>query len=469
MKKQKKNTRRDKGSGKFVSSKDSNLSKVEKKDYTFKIIFFIAIIFFLFLILNNTRILNSITTLNIEKINNSIRKIVLSPGNENLGELKEETILGDEKNIEVAIDSSEILFTEDKLKKKLFNPDQVARILVKYGDVSILSKGDLKSNDNLYPGKVIKNGDQITVSKYPSYISFIINNENSVIVMYDNTNAQIVFNELTNLYKIKKGKIHVNIMSSTKPTVFVSQNSIVTIEDQEVTLMNLLFNKGQDQFVTIEGEAKIKNELSGLSLRMIKQQKLFSTNIGQLIWSLANELDFNIGPNKELVILPIEDALVKKIKPIKKVQEKLKITSKPKPKIIIKAIKAAPPKPKIIIKAIKPTPPKPAENYDKTREYDFNIAPDIIKRESIVTYLETPLMGDIPVYKFPNINSELVSSISDQEKFIVYPIYRSGFVVIGRLGTGPLGYADADLINFSSEDRLGKIIDLSKSRFIIDN
>ena len=345
----------------------------------------------------------------------------------------------------------------------------MARILVKYGDVSILSKGDLKSNDNLYPGKVIKNGDQITVSKYPSYISFIINNENSVIVMYDNTNAQIVFNELTNLYKIKKGKIHVNIMSSTKPTVFVSQNSIVTIEDQEVTLMNLLFNKGQDQFVTIEGEAKIKNELSGLSLRMIKQQKLFSTNIGQLIWSLANELDFNIGPNKELVILPIEDALVKKIKPIKKVQEKLKITSKPKPKIIIKAIKAAPPKPKIIIKAIKPTPPKPAENYDKTREYDFNIAPDIIKRESIVTYLETPLMGDIPVYKFPNINSELVSSISDQEKFIVYPIYRSGFVVIGRLGTGPLGYADADLINFSSEDRLGKIIDLSKSRFIIDN
>ena len=86
-----------------------------------------------------------------------------------------------------------------------------------------------------------------------------------------------------------------------------------------------------------------------------------------------------------------------------------------------------------------------------------------------MTYLETPLMGDIPVYYFPNINSELVSSISDQEKFIVYPIYRSGFVVIGRLGTGPLGYADADLINFSSEDRLGKIIDLSKSRFIIDN
>ena len=33
---------------------------------------------------------------------------------------------------------------------------------------------------------------------------------------------------------------------------------------------------------------------------MIKQQKLFSTNIGQLIWSLAKELDFNIGPNKEV-------------------------------------------------------------------------------------------------------------------------------------------------------------------------
>lgn len=452
MKKQKKNTKRDKGSGKFVSSKDSKLSKVEKKDYTFIIIFFISIIFFLFLILNNTRILNYITTLNFEKINNSIRKTVPSSVNENL---KEETILVDENKVEVAIDSSKILFTEDKLKKKLLNPDQVARILVQYGDVSILSKGDLKSNENLYPGKIIKNGDQITVGKYPSYISFIINNENSVIVMYNNTNAQIVFNESTNLYKIKEGKIHANIMSSIKPTVFVSQNSKVTIDDQDVTLMNLLFNKGQDQFVTIEGKAKVKNELSGLSLRMIKQQKLFSTNIGQLIWSLANELDFNIGPNKKLVILPIEDAPVKKIKPIKNVQKKLKITPKPKPKIIIKAIK--------------PAPPKPVENYDKTREYDFNIAPDIIKRESIVTYLETPLMGDIPVYYFPNINSELVSSISDQEKFIVYPIYRSGFVVIGRLGTGPLGYADADLINFSSEDRLGKIIDLSKSRFIIDN
>ena len=466
MKKQKKNTKRDKGSGKFVSSKDSKLSKVEKKDYTFIIIFFISIIFFLFLILNNTRILNYITTLNFEKINNSIRKTVPSSVNENL---KEETILVDENKVQVAIDSSKILFTEDKLKKKLLNPDQVARILVQYGDVSILSKGDLKSNENLYPGKIIKNGDQITVGKYPSYISFIINNENSVIVMYNNTNAQIVFNESTNLYKIKEGKIHANIMSSIKPTVFVSQNSKVTIDDQDVTLMNLLFNKGQDQFVTIEGKAKVKNELSGLSLRMIKQQKLFSTNIGQLIWSLANELDFNIGPNKKLVILPIEDAPVKKIKPIKNVQKKLKITPKPKPKIIIKAIKPVPPKPKIIIKAIKPAPPKPVENYDKTREYDFNIAPDIIKRESIVTYLETPLMGDIPVYYFPNINSELVSSISDQEKFIVYPIYRSGFVVIGRLGTGPLGYADADLINFSSEDRLGKIIDLSKSRFIIDN
>ena len=452
MKKQKKSAPREKNTGKFVSSEDSKLSKVEKKDYTFIIIFFISVIFFLFLILNNTRILNSITTLNFEKINNSIRETIPSSVNENL---KEETILVDENKVEVAIDSSKILFTEDKLKKKLLNPDQVARILVQYGNVSILSKGDLKSNENLYPGKIIKNGDQITVGKYPSYISFIINNENSVIVMYNNTNAQIVFNESTNLYKIKEGKIHANIMSSIKPTVFVSQNSKVTIDDQDVTLMNLLFNKGQDQFVTIEGKAKVKNELSGLSLRMIKQQKLFSTNIGQLIWSLANELDFNIGPNKKLVILPIEDAPVKKIKPIKIVQKKLKITPKPKPKIIIKAIK--------------PAPPKTVENYDKTREYDFNIAPDIIKRESIVTYLETPLMGDIPVYYFPNINSELVSSISDQEKFIVYPIYRSGFVVIGRLGTGPLGYADADLINFSSEDRLGKIIDLSKSRFIIDN
>ena len=155
------------------------------------------------------------------------------------------------------------------------------------------------------------------------------------------------------------------------------------------------------------------------------------------------------------------------------IKEKIKVTPKPeasKPKIIINEIKPVAPKP-VAPKPVAPKPvaPKPIKNYDAIRDYDFNIAIDIIKRESIVTYLETPLMGDIPVYIFPNTSSELVSSISDQEKFIVYPIYRSGFVVVGRLGTGPLGYADADLINFSSEDRLGKIIDLSKTRFTIDN
>ncbi len=84
------------------------------------------------------------------------------------------------------------------------------------------------------------------------------------------------------------------------------------IEKQHSALMNLSFDKGQDQFVTIDGQATIKNELSGLSLRMIKQQKLFSTNIGQLIWSLAKDFDFMIVPTNKLEVLPIEKAPAKK-------------------------------------------------------------------------------------------------------------------------------------------------------------
>ena len=463
MKKQKKSAPRDKNTGKFVSSELSNkTTEAKKKDYTFKVILVIIIVFFLILILNNTRMLNSLESLNFERINKKETIDSSMSGNEILSDEKENNSL-ENNNVEVEIDSTDKGIKENSSNEPIADLNQIARILVQYGNVSILSKGDSDPNKNLYPGKLINNGDQITVGEYPSYISFIINNDNSVIVMYDNTNAQIVFNETTNLYKVKKGKIHANIMSSSKPTNFISQHSIATIDKQNFTLMNLIFDEVQDQFVTINGEAYIKNELSGLSLRMIKEQKLFSTNAGQLIWSLANESDYVMGPKKELVVLPIKKEPVKKVEPIKTIKEKIKITPKPeasKPKIIINEIKPVAPK---------PVAPKPIKNYDATRDYDFNIAIDIIKRESIVTYLETPLMGDIPVYIFPNTSSELVSSISDQEKFIVYPIYRSGFVVVGRLGTGALGYADADLINFSSEDRLGKIIDLSKTRFTIDN
>ena len=463
MKKQKKSAPRDKNTGKFVSSELSNkATEAKKTDYTFKVILVIVIVFFLILILNNTRMLNSLESLNFERINKKETIDSSMSTNEILSDENENNSL-ENNNVKVEIDSTDKGIKEDSLNEPIADLNQIARILVQYGNVSILSKGDSDPNKNLYPGKLINNGDQITVGEYPSYISFIINNDNSVIVMYDNTNAQIVFNETTNLYKVKKGKIHANIMSSSKPTNFISQHSIATIDKQNFTLMNLIFDEVQDQFVTINGEAYIKNELSGLSLRMIKEQKLFSTNAGQLIWSLAKESDYVMGPKKELVVLPIKKEPVKKVEPIKTIKEKIKVTPKPvasKPKIIINEIKPVAPK---------PVAPKPIKNYDATRDYDFNIAIDIIKRESIVTYLETPLMGDIPVYIFPNTSSELVSSISDQEKFIVYPIYRSGFVVVGRLGTGPLGYADADLINFSSEDRLGKIIDLSKNRFTIDN
>jgi len=453
----KKQKPRDKDTGKFVSSQNPvQVSEVKKRDFTILGIFLIIVVFFLLLILNNKVLLNSINNeySRSQRTGEPLSEIAPSPIVENTVDSIKIPILDEANQIITELDSTVETLTDNQLSEVSVNPDYIGRILVQNGNVNIVSKGDLESKEKLYPGKIIKNGDQITVGEYPSFISFVINNDNSIVVMYDNTNAQLIFNNMSNLYKMKKGKIHVNIMSSSKSTDFVSQNSKVSIEKRHSALMNLSFDKGQDQFVTIEGEATVKNELSSLSLRMIKQQKLFSTNIGQLIWSLANDFDFMIGLTEELEVLPLEKSPAKKVIPaINKIKKKIKTT----------------PKPKITITAIEPSVAKPPKNYDKTRDYDFNIAFDIIKRESLVTYLETPMMGDVPLHYFPDTNSDVVSSISGDERFIVYPIYRFGFVIIGRIGTGPLGYADVDLINFSSEDRLGKIIDISNTRFIIKN
>ena len=453
----KKQKPRDKDTGKFVSSQNPvQVSEVKKRDFTILGIFLIIVVFFLLLILNNKVLLNSINNeySRSQRTGEPLSEIAPSPIVENTVDSIKIPILDEANQIITELDSTVETLTDNQLSEVSVNPDYIGRILVQNGNVNIVSKGDLESKEQLHPGKIIKNGDQITVGEYPSFISFVINNDNSIVVMYDNTNAQLIFNNMSNLYKMKKGKIHVNIMSSSKSTDFVSQNSKVRIEKRHSALMNLSFDKGQDQFVTIEGQATVKNELSGLSLRMIKQQKLFSTNIGQLIWSLANDFDFMIGLTEELEVLPLEKSPAKKVIPaINKIKKKIKTT----------------PKPKITITAIEPSVAKPPKNYDKTRDYDFNIAFDIIKRESLVTYLETPMMGDVPLHYFPDTDSDVVSSISGDERFIVYPIYRFGFVIIGRIGTGPLGYADVDLINFSSEDRLGKIIDISNTRFIIKN
>ena len=453
----KKQNPRDKDTGKFVSSQNPvQVSEVKKRDFTILGIFLIIVVFFLLLILNNKVLLNSINNeySRSQRTGEPLTEIAPSPTVEDTVDSTKIPILDESNQIITELDSTVENLTDNQLSEVSVNPDYIGRILVQNGNVNIVSKGDLESKEQLHPGKIIKNGDQITVGEYPSFISFVLNNDNSIVVMYDNTIAQLIFNKMSNLYKMKKGKIHVNIMSSSKSTDFVSQNSKVSIEKRHSALMNLSFDKGQDQFVTIEGQATVKNELSGLSLRMIKQQKLFSTNIGQLIWSLANDFDFMIGLAEELEVLPLEKSPAKKVIPaINKIKKKIKTT----------------PKPKITITAIEPSVAKPPKNYDKTRDYDFNIAFDIIKRESLVTYLETPMMGDVPLHYFPDTDSDVVSSISGDERFIVYPIYRFGFVIIGRIGTGPLGYADVDLINFSSEDRLGKIIDISNTRFIIKN
>ena len=478
-KKQKRILPRDKGTGKFVSYKEpvEVPKKVTKGSFLAILPFTILVVSVVFMLNNAGR---------FDFIYNSISQILENPSGEkapvtteaSTGELSEISGLKQADTIETKLDLSSAAITESSTGNQLSesdgNQNRIGRILVQNGNVKIISKGDPSPSDTLYPGRIIKNGDQITVGAYPSYISFVLDNENSIVVIYDNTNVQVVINEANNLFKIKYGKMHVNIRPSSKFTDFVSEYSQTRVEKQDFALMNLWIDEGRDQFVTIDGRANVKNELSGLSLVIEQKQKLFSTNIGQLIWSLASESDFVIGPTTELEILPLEKAPAKNIKPIEIIKKK--VEKNPDTKPIITLAVETPAKPKLTPKPPEPTkpklppkPPEPARNYDKIRDYDFNIASEIVRRESIVTYLETPLMGDISVYYLPDTNSDLVSSISENEKFIVYPIYRFGFVVVGRLGTGQLGYAEAELINFSSQDRLGKIMDLSKTRFIIEN
>lgn len=478
-KKQKRILPRDKGTGKFVSYKEpvEVPKKVTKGSFLAILPFTILVVSVVFMLNNAGR---------FDFIYNSISQILENPSGEkapvtteaSTGELSEISGLKQADTIETKLDLSSAAITESSTGNQLSesdgNQNRIGRILVQNGNVKIISKGDPSPSDTLYPGRIIKNGDQITVGAYPSYISFVLDNENSIVVIYDNTNVQVVINEANNLFKIKYGKMHVNIRPSSKFTDFVSEYSQTRVEKQDFALMNLWIDEGRDQFVTIDGRANVKNELSGLSLVIEQKQKLFSTNIGQLIWSLASESDFVIGPTTELEILPLEKAPAKNIKPIEKIKKKVEKTPDTKPIITLAVETPAKPKltpkpPEPVKPKLPPKPPEPARNYDKIRDYDFNIASEIVRRESIVTYLETPLMGDISVYYLPDTNSDLVSSISENEKFIVYPIYRFGFVVVGRLGTGQLGYAEAELINFSSQDRLGKIMDLSKTRFIIEN
>ena len=475
-KKRKRILPRDKGTGKFVSYKEPvEVPKKVSRGSSLAILPLIILVVSVFFMLNNAG--------RLDFIYNSISQMMVRPlsgkasvtTEESSGELREISGLKQTDTIETKLDLSSAAITESSTGNQLSesdgNQNRIGRILVQNGNVKIISKGDPSPSDTLYPGRIIKNGDQITVGVYPSYISFVLDNENSIVVIYDNSNVQVVINEANNLFKIKYGKMHVNIRPSSKFTDFVSEHSQAKVEKQDFALINLWIDEGRDQFVTIDGRANVKNELSGLSLIIEQKQKLFSTNIGQLIWSLANESDFVIGPKTDMEILPLEKAPAKKVNPIQKIEKKAEKILDIKPKITLAV--ETPLKPKLPPEPAKPKlppkPPEPAKNYDKIRDYDFNIASETIRRESIVTYLETPLMGDIPVYHLPDSNSNLVSSISENEKFIVYPIYRFGFVVVGRLGTGQLGYAEAELIDFSSQDRLGKIIDLSKTRFIIEN
>ena len=112
-------------------------------------------------------------------------------------------ILDESNQIITELDSTVETLTDNQLSEVSVNPDYIGRILVQNGNVNIVSKGDLESKEKLYPGKIIKNGDQITVGEYPSFISFVINNDNSIVVMYDNTNAQLIFNNMSNLYYIR--------------------------------------------------------------------------------------------------------------------------------------------------------------------------------------------------------------------------------------------------------------------------
>ena len=120
----------------------------------------------------------------LDFIYNSISQMMVRPlsekasvtTEESSGELREISGLKQTDTIETKLDLSSAAITESSTGNQLSesdgNQNRIGRILVQNGNVKIISKGDPSPSDTLYPGRIIKNGDQITVGVYPSYISF---------------------------------------------------------------------------------------------------------------------------------------------------------------------------------------------------------------------------------------------------------------------------------------------------------
>ena len=100
------------------------------------------------------------------------------------------------------------------------------------------------------------------------------------------------------------------------------------------------------------------------------------------------------------------------------------------------------------------------------RQYDFSLGVEIIANKKLTIYLARTSFGPASVYEYPEKKSQVVSIFYSGESIYVFPIFREGFLVIGKSNNRPLGYMEVSNIQFSTTDRLGKIKSVSKEYFL---
>ena len=100
------------------------------------------------------------------------------------------------------------------------------------------------------------------------------------------------------------------------------------------------------------------------------------------------------------------------------------------------------------------------------RRYDFSSGIDIIASKKLTKYIARASFGSASIYEYPVIKSQIISTIYSGESIYVFPIFREGFLLVGKNNKRPLGYMRVEDIQFSATDRLGKIKALSRTHFL---
>ena len=100
------------------------------------------------------------------------------------------------------------------------------------------------------------------------------------------------------------------------------------------------------------------------------------------------------------------------------------------------------------------------------RRYDFSSGIDIIASKKLTKYIGRASFGPASIYEYPVIKSQIISTIYSGESIYVFPIFREGFLLVGKNNKRPLGYMKVENIQFSATDRLGKIKALSRTNFL---